>query len=88
MISSNLLCLDAYQNLSPTQTNVARVRFAIRRRTWVEFVGSLLCTLEVFSGYFDFPFPQKLAFDLICVNCQFQFTVSSISAPALERLDT
>ena len=31
-----------------------------------------------------FPSPRKPAFDLIYVNCWFQFTVSPISAPSLE----
>ena len=31
---------------------------------------------EVFSGYSGFPFPQKPAFDFICVNCYFQFSVA------------
>ena len=35
-----------------------------------------------------FPSPRKPTFDLIYVDCQFQFTVSPISAPALERPDT
>ena len=35
-----------------------------------------------------FPSPQKPTFDLIYFHCSFQFTVSPISAPALERLDT
>ena len=59
-----------------------------RRHMWVEFVGSLLCNQIFFSGYSGFPSPQKPTFDLICFNCYFQFTVSPISAPALERLDT
>ena len=33
-------------------------------------------------------YPQKPTFDLIYFHCSFQFTVSPISAPALERLDT
>ena len=31
---------------------------------------------------------EKPTFDLICVDCSFQLTVSPISAPALEQLDT
>ena len=58
-----------------------------RRHMWVEFVGSLLHR-EVFSGYSGFPSPQKPTFDLIYFHCSFQFTVSPINAPALERLDT
>ena len=33
-------------------------------------------------------FPLSSKFDFICVDCSFQFTVSPISSPALERLDT
>ena len=59
----------------------------IRRHMWVKFVGSLLCTERFFFGYSGFPSPQKI-FDLICVDCYFQLTVSPIRASALERLDT
>ena len=56
---------------------------------WVEFVGSLFCTERFFfSEYPGFPSPAKPTSDLICVNCSFQLTVSLISSPALERLDT
>ena len=54
----------------------------------------LSCAPRSFStGTPVFPSPQKPTFDLssfelICVNCLFQLTVSPISAPALERLDT
>ena len=55
------------------------------RYMWVEFVGSLLCTEKFFSLHtLVFPSPQKVIFDLRL----FQFTVSPVSAPALERLDT
>ena len=30
-----------------------------RRHTYVEFVGSLLCSERFFSGYSGFPFPTK-----------------------------
>ena len=63
-----------------------------QRHMWIEFVVSLLC-IERFSPGTPVsrPSPQKPTFDLtcmICVNCQFQFTVSPVSAPALERLET
>ena len=54
----------------------------IWRHMWVEFVAS---ALRGFLPVLRFPFFSK---DLICVNFKFEFTVSSISAPALERLDT
>ena len=41
----------------------------IRRHMWVEFVGSLLGTERLFSGYSGFPSSQKPTFDLFCVNC-------------------
>ena len=41
-----------------------------------------------FPGTPAFPSPRNPTFDLICVNCYFSFTVSPISAPVLERLDT
>ena len=54
-----------------------------RCHTWVEFVGSLLCSESFCSpGTPVFPSPQKPKFDLIW----FQITVSSISASALEAL--
>ena len=56
-----------------------------RRRMWVRFAGSLPCIERFFSRYSGLPSPQKLTFDLICVNCWFQLTVSPISAPALEH---
>ena len=60
----------------------------IRRHMWVEFVGSLLCTERFSPGTPVSPLLKEPPFDLICVNCYFEFTVSPISAPALERLDT
>ena len=59
-----------------------------RRHMWVEFCRFSTLHREVFSGYSDFPSPQKPTFDLIYFHCSFQFTVSPISAPALELLDT
>ena len=38
--------------------------FQSRRHMWVEFVGSLLCTEEIFSGYSGFPSPQKQTFGI------------------------
>ena len=63
------------------RTNVARVRFP-------DPASCGLCSFstlhwDVFSRH-----SSKPGFDLICVNCLFQFTVSPISALALERLDT
>ena len=59
--------------------------FNSQSHMWTEFFGSLLCT-ERFSPVF--PLLKKPTFDLVSVNCYFQFIVSPISAPALERLDT
>ena len=69
-------------------TNVARVRFPDSASDvgWVCWFSTL--HREVFSGHSGFPSPQKPTFDLIYFHCSFQFTVSPISAPALERLDT
>ena len=50
-----------------------------RRHMWVEFVGSLLCTERFSPGTPVSP---------LLKNSLFQFIVSPISAPALERLDT
>ena len=57
---------------------------------WVVFVCSLLRTERFFSGSSGFPLSSKtnIWFELICVNCQFQLTVSPVCAPVLERLDT
>ena len=60
----------------------------IRRHMWVEFVGSLLCTERFSPGTPVSPLLKKSTFDLSCVHCYFQFTVSPIRASALERLDT
>ena len=38
-----------------------------RRHTWVEFVGSLLCSERFSPGTLVFPSPQQPAFDLTCV---------------------
>ena len=54
----------------------------------VEFVGSLLCTKRFSPGTSVSPLLKKPAFDFTCVNCYFEFTVSPISPPALEWLDT
>ena len=59
----------------------------LRRQMWVEFVGSLLCTEWFSPGTPVSPLIKKPAFDLICVDHSFQFTVSPMSPPALERLD-
>ena len=69
-------------------TNVARVRFpdSASYVGWVCWFSIL--HREVFSGHSGFPSPQKPTFDFIYFHCSFQFTVSPISAPALERLDT
>ena len=64
-------------------TNMARDQFSesyVDRVFWFSTLHR-----EVFSS---FPSPQKPTFDLVSVNCYFQLTVSPISAPALERLDT
>ena len=60
----------------------------IWRHMCFEFVGSLLCTESFSPGTPVSPLLKNQQFDLICVNRLFQFTVSPISAPALERLDT
>ena len=69
-------------------TNLARVRFpdSASYVGWVCWFSTL--HREVFSGYSGFPSPQKPTFDLIYFHCSFQFTVSPISALALEWLDT
>ena len=54
----------------------------------VGFVGSLLCTKRFSPGTPVSPVLKKPPFDLICVNCYFEFAVSPISAPALKKLDT
>ena len=60
-----------------------------RRHMWVEFVGYLLCTERFSPGTPVSPLlKNRRSFDLIYFHCSFQFTVSPISAPALERLDT
>ena len=46
-------------------TKVARARRQTRRHTWVEFVGSPLCSEIFFSAStLVFPSPQKLTFGL------------------------
>ena len=42
---------------------------------WVEFVGSLLYTREVFSGNFGFSSPQKPKFDLIVLIVNLSYSV-------------
>ena len=67
-----------------------------RRHMWVEFVGSLLCTEKFSPGTPVSPHFKKqhlTYFAFIVYNLQFtlfsvNFTVSPISAPVLERLDT
>ena len=54
----------------------------IRRHMWVEFLGSLL-SIERFS-----PPLKKLHLTEFALIVNFSFTVSPISAPALERLNT
>jgi len=70
--------------------NAAWDRFLTQLHIWVESVGSLHGTEGLFSGYAGFylSLQTNIWFELICVNCSFQLTVSPISAPALERLDT
>ena len=58
-----------------------------RHHMWIELVGSLLCTERFFSGHFSFPLSSKTNIWIDFNKLKFQFTVSSISAPALERLD-
>ena len=64
-------------------TNVIRARFSALASNvgWVCWFSAL--HREVFSGYSGFPSLQKPKFDLL-----FSVTVSPISAPALEGLDT
>ena len=54
---------------------------------WIEFVGSLLCTERFFSGYSGFSLSSKpnICFDFALIYW-FQFTVSPISTPALDKL--
>ena len=68
----------------------AGFNYQTRRHMWVEFVGSLFCTERFSFGFSTFPLSSKtnIWFELICVDCSFQFTVSPISTAALERLDT
>ena len=46
--------------------------FQTRRRIWVEFVCSLLCSEMFFSGYSCFPLSSKTSIDLIWFVIRFQ----------------
>ena len=70
-----------------TRMNLSNVLWVCEK----EKEGKVSEEVKVFSGHSGhsgFPSPQKPTFDLIYFHCSFQFTVSPISAPALERLDT
>ena len=84
----SLLCagMAQWREHSPP-TNVARVRFLVPASYvgWVCWISTL--HQEVFLRVLRF-FPLLKTNTCICVNCWFQFTVSLISAWALEWLGT
>ena len=53
-----------------------------RRHMWAEFVGSLLCSERLFSGYSGFPLSSKNNF----ANFQFDPGMHNISERVLELL--
>ena len=55
------------------------------RHMWVEFVGSLRCTERFSPGTPVSPLLKKPTFDLICINCSFQFRVSPIVIIDIKR---